>query len=261
MLTLALVGCQSAVNHTATDGASCVGGRGKPIDLMFVQDTTGSMGPTIRNVALHLPEIVDQVSALTRDARFGVAEFRDYGGGGDFPYRLASSLSADPQKTKHAIEALVADGGGDTPESDLEALDQLTADGAIGWKAPDAAVRIAILVTDAPFKNEISLLGHDRAQVFQRLVDAKIKVIGLSIADYGGPSYQDLSETAATTGAVAAQDLDFNGDGMISTYEGEIAAGAPLVFKFSDSGDPIGATARTIADQIVAGVKAVACGD
>src|SRR5581483_11934961 len=92
------------------------------LDVVFVLDTTGSMSGEIGEAQ----ERLRQLAAALRTARtgqrvrFGVVAFRDRG---DDYVTKSSPLSEEIATTETFLDGLAAGGGGDEPESDLEALD------------------------------------------------------------------------------------------------------------------------------------------
>ena len=102
----------------------------RSVDVVFLMDSTGSMGDEIASLDSAFGAIVDSVAAVVPDAAFGVAEHRDfaippYGGVEDAPFRLDRALTTDVGTVHDALSHLVAGGGGDYPESQYEALFQV----------------------------------------------------------------------------------------------------------------------------------------
>ncbi|MFO0627269.1 MAG: hypothetical protein U0325_16790 [Polyangiales bacterium] len=100
-------------------------------DVMFLVDTTGSMGSTITQVRNTLStRIVPGIVAAFgpgADVRYGMADHRDFaeGGSSDYSLRVIQTLNADPMLSQNATNALVAGGGGDGPESMVPAMHSL----------------------------------------------------------------------------------------------------------------------------------------
>ncbi len=105
-------------------------GRG---DIFFLVDTTGSMTAAINSVRRSLAStIVPAVSAAIADVVMGVAEYRDfpidpYGSPGDYPFRLGQSATSDVSAVQSALNSLRVGGGGDGPESMIEAINRTVA--------------------------------------------------------------------------------------------------------------------------------------
>jgi hypothetical protein len=113
-------------------------------DVLFLVDTTGSMGSTLTSLrsnlsTMILPGIVRALGGPMADVRYGVAEFRDFAEGGDrsmmdFALRVPQRMSPDAALAQRAVESLVAAGGGDGPEAQVPALHALvTGFGVAGY--------------------------------------------------------------------------------------------------------------------------------
>jgi len=98
-------------------------------DLVFVLDTTGSMGPTLTSLATDFTTVVQEVSSIIPDAAFGVVTFKDYnasgmGSGGDRPFVLEQQVTTRRDRVQEVLNGLRDGSGGDLPESAMEALYQ-----------------------------------------------------------------------------------------------------------------------------------------
>jgi Mg-chelatase subunit ChlD len=122
---------------------------GKPtIELVFVIDTTGSMGGLIEGAKQKVWGIVNEVmkSPAKPEVRMGLVAYRDHG---DAYITQVLPVTRDLDNVYNTLMAYRAEGGGDTPEDVRQAL----ADGVrkVGWSArsPNIA-QILFLVGDAP---------------------------------------------------------------------------------------------------------------
>src|SRR5688572_22172576 len=113
-------------------------------DLVFIADTTGSMGGAIANVRTNAAAILDEVSTAQSTAQFAVAEYKDFTDSS--PFRVNQNLTDDDPSVQAGIDQWVASGGGDFPEANLNALYEV-ATGAIAFR-PDST-RIAVIFGDA----------------------------------------------------------------------------------------------------------------
>src|ERR1700710_1120496 len=97
-------------------------------DVMFVFDTSGSMGGVLNEAKAEIVEVIGHINATLPDVHYGVSEVRDYpsseaeAGGVEKPWKLDQPLTSDANAVKSAIEPLFASGGGDFPESYGRAL-------------------------------------------------------------------------------------------------------------------------------------------
>ncbi|HVF19415.1 MAG TPA: VWA domain-containing protein [Mycobacteriales bacterium] len=216
-----------------------------PLDVFFLVDTTGSMGPAIAGLREGLAQIVNDLAASQISAQFGVGEFKDYpespwGSAGDTPYRLARAIGPVDEALERAIEGLQASGGGDRAEAALTGLLQ-SATGAGQRGAPahyiepgrsagfrPGSLRVIVTVTDVPFHREAGHPGPSFTQTVEALRSRDVRQVGLAV---NGGGRDDLAEMATATRAFApATGLDCNGDGRR-----DLAPGAPLVCDVGDT--------------------------
>lgn len=134
-----------------------------PLDVMFLQDTTGSFIEDLPNVLKQLPDMVNTIEKYFPGSRFGVAEFKDkpyypIGEESDFCYKLGDGkLSSSLDDFSWAYSLLYASGGGETLEAQFQALIDVTLDKNVGWRPltstkaveGEAGARIVIMSTDA----------------------------------------------------------------------------------------------------------------
>ena len=115
-----------------------------PLDVVFVFDTTGSMGDEIAMLKKTIADIKFQITNLSPspDVRFGMVLYRDRGD--DYRTRVIP-LSGDVQRFSQQLGAVKAGGGGDSPEDVQEGLRQAMT--AIKWRA--GGVKVAFLIGDA----------------------------------------------------------------------------------------------------------------
>lgn len=200
-----------------------------PLDIVILQDETGSMDDDIGVLQALVPEIWDDLAGMTTvEFRIGVAGFRDYaryewGNPDDWVYRSIGPLTSSRASFQAAVDALTARGGADSPEAQYPALYYLatanhpcidsqgngsctdSADTAVGQQPQfrSGARRVVLLATDAPFHDPLEGNGYPgptRDQVISQLLARNILVFGLTPAGPGSlPQLDDL--TAATGGA------------------------------------------------------------
>jgi hypothetical protein len=121
-------------------------------DVMFLFDTSGSMGGVLTEAKTEIVGVINHINATLPDARYGVAEVRDFpfseaeAEGSEKPWKLDQALTADPEAVKKAIEPLVASGGGDLPESYGRALWETDTNPNVGWR--DEARHVIVLIAD-----------------------------------------------------------------------------------------------------------------
>lgn len=136
-------------------------------DLVFLVDVTGSMAPVIdalkTNIGLFIDSLVQQDAnnaCPVRDWRARVVGYRDFDVDRE-PF-AAHPFVRDVDALKGQLNRLRADGGGDEPESLLDALYKVATWGSMEpgaqtedpqrWRARRTASRVVVVFTDATYK-------------------------------------------------------------------------------------------------------------
>ena len=112
------------------------------LQVMFIVDTTGSMGDELAYLQKDFNAIAGDVGS--DGVRYSVNFYRDEG---DEYVTRCNPFTADIGEVQSLISAEYADGGGDTPEAVAEILTETMA-GDAGWS--DSAAKLAFLIFDAP---------------------------------------------------------------------------------------------------------------
>ncbi|HJL24453.1 MAG TPA: MXAN_6577-like cysteine-rich protein [Polyangiaceae bacterium LLY-WYZ-15_(1-7)] len=138
-------------------------------DVLFLVDTTGSMGGEIDNLQASLASVVTDVRAVIADTAFGVARFDDFPTAGygsascngerDLPFELEQRITTDMGAITSGVDALdmPLHCGNDGPESQIEGLFQAATGN--GFRAPGGASWASAFDPDAGFD---AALGHGR---------------------------------------------------------------------------------------------------
>lgn len=184
-----------------------------PLDLIFVIDTTGSMGDDINAVKSSANEIVEALNSKTSDYRIAVVDYRDYPqspygeAGLDYVYNLDLPFSNDKDTIIQAINSLSLGYGMDTRESVYSALVNSMTDSNkdptnaenFGWRM--GVNKAIIIMCDAPphdpepWKDGYSL---DDVDDWSKNIDP---VIVYSVAiGYDSTTFNALSEISEKTG-------------------------------------------------------------
>jgi Mg-chelatase subunit ChlD len=111
------------------------------LDLVFLVDATGSMGPHIAEVRTRLLELIDalRASPLCRSLRLGVVSYRDHEPQERTYLTRVTPLTADLDAARTAVLSLSAAGGGDGPEAVTDGLFDVV---RLDWR-PGAARAVA----------------------------------------------------------------------------------------------------------------------
>jgi hypothetical protein len=196
------------------------------VDVCLLEDETGSFADDIANLKnpATIAAIFNGVVAGAPDAQFAVAGFRDYarspyGDGGDWVYRLLSSMSPLFANWEAGVNALSAGGGFDGPEAQYDAIvaaagpgptdyvpDAVGPQGDCGWRDDATVTRVLVVTTDAPFHGPDGTHANDLASTTAALNAAGVVVIGLKAPGAGS----ELNSLATATGG-SVQPLSSNG--------------------------------------------------
>ncbi len=117
-----------------------------PLDVLFLLDATGSMADEINQIKSTLLSISHRISDLPSqpDLRFGMVTYRDRG---DEFITRTYPFEQNIMEFVTSIQGVVADGGGDEPESLNEALH--VAVNQMDWRLGET-IRLVFLIADAP---------------------------------------------------------------------------------------------------------------
>ena len=117
------------------------------VDVVFVLDTTGSMGDLIETAKEKIWSIATTMASAqqTPEIRIGLVAYRDRG---DSYVTKVVDLSDDLDSVYATLMDFEAHGGGDTPESVNKAL--YDAVHGMSWSEQDQAYQVIFLVGDAP---------------------------------------------------------------------------------------------------------------
>ena len=118
-----------------------------PLDIVFIMDTTGSMGEEIQRLKTTIELIHLNLENLPIHPvlRFGMVLYKDVED--EYRTRLIP-LTSDLELFQKQLNLVEASGGGDSPEDLQAALDDTIH--SIDWNKSDNGVRLAFIVTDAP---------------------------------------------------------------------------------------------------------------
>jgi uncharacterized repeat protein (TIGR01451 family) len=165
-------------------------------DLVFLSDTTGSMGGAIANVKANAVSVMNTVLAAQPQAQFAAAQYKDnFECSSDpFAFNLDQAITASTSAVQTGINTWSAFGGCDTPEQAIFALDRL-ATGATGFRSGSS--RIIAWFGDAPSHEDG---GISLAQAINDLQAANIRVIAINVG--GLDSAGQATAITAGTGGV-----------------------------------------------------------
>ncbi|MEP6846397.1 MAG: VWA domain-containing protein [Panacibacter sp.] len=172
----------------------------RKVDIYFLADTTGSMTAILNAVKAGANNILNAVNGTGNDLAYGVGNYRDFTDPAPYPFQHQLNPTANVAAVTAAINTWTAAGGGDWPEAQLFAMDQLAQapGGSIGWR--NDSKRIIVWFGDAE--------GHDPsggatlASVIAKLQAENISVIAISVgADTLDSTGQATAISTATSGS------------------------------------------------------------
>lgn len=167
------------------------------VDVFFLADNTGSMGSTIAAAKAGATAIV---GALPTTYQYGVGRYVGDPSEGVAPgtaYQTIQGLTTNTAAVQTGINAWFASGGGDTPEGNFFALQQVA--NTIAWR-PEAQ-RLIVWFGDAPSHTETTT----KAQAITALQGANAKVIAFNNTTAGNGI--DGSYTGEPAGTKQASDI------------------------------------------------------
>lgn len=117
------------------------------LDLVFVVDNTGSMGPYIQNVKSKILEIIRTIKKeeLCHRLRVGLVSYRDHPPEESTYVTQKFELTTDTSKIEMNVLQMDASGGGDGPEAVSTALQVMNK-----MEFLSDAAKVAVLIGDAP---------------------------------------------------------------------------------------------------------------
>lgn len=197
------------------------GGSDTKVEVVFVIDSTGSMGGEITAVKNNVAEFAQYLSERNLSLRLGLIDYRDITVDGADSTVIHSAEHSNWMNVTQFITALTevsANGGGDADETPIDALAHLT-EGSISWSSD--AYKFAVLITDAGYKNDNNhgISGMD--DMIQRLSNADIQVSTITTSGY----FDEYGSLAGMTGGIQG---DLNGDfsEILRDYAEAVVGGA-----------------------------------
>ena len=197
---------------SSADGPPPISDEGQPpmstnkqaaLEMVFVLDTTGSMGGLLEGAKQKIWSIVNEVQQKQSrpSVKVGLVAYRDCG---DAYVTQITPLTEDLDKVYSNLMDFEAAGGGDGPEDVRRALSEGV--GKAGWSKPRTALaQIVFLVGDAPphdYENEPDVLASAKQAVNNQIVvntiqcggQSDTKLVWQQIAQYGQGKYFAIAQ-------------------------------------------------------------------
>jgi Mg-chelatase subunit ChlD len=189
------------------------------VEVVFCLDTTGSMGGLIEGAKQKIWSIVNQIASgrPAPDIKVGLVAFRDKG---DAYVTKVFDLTADLDEVHKNLQGFKAEGGGDTPESVNQALNETVT--GVNWSKDDRTLRIVFLVGDAPphmdYKDDV------KYPETCKLATAQGIIINTVLCGSDGEAKKHWQEICAKAGGTFAQIAQDGGVRQVETpYDKELA--------------------------------------
>lgn len=144
-------------------------GKADPIDIVFVFDQTGSMQDEIDSVRDNCLSFADMLSSSNMDYRLGLITFSDV-------IERTFGFLPNVEEFKKRISLIRADGGGDEPENDLDALNA-----ALKFDFRKDAKVVFILITDAPYHQNNGVTRLTMLEVLKKIKLEGIKMYPITV--------------------------------------------------------------------------------
>jgi Cutinase/PKD domain/von Willebrand factor type A domain len=185
-----------------------------PLDLAFAIDSTGSMGDIIDQVKSNVTNIVNQLQAADPDFRVGLVDYKDAEPYSDDSYQaqVDQPLSTDIEGFDTAVDALSAEGGGDTPESVYTGM--MTALG-LDWR--DGAHKEMIVIGDAPGHDPDPVTGYTAADVIQKAL--ALDPVAINVLPANSDADATFGPVAQATGGADISSADDAAAAIESTIQ------------------------------------------
>lgn len=152
-------------------------------DIVFVIDTTGSMGSTIANVKNNIIGFIDELREDDIVANYALVDYRDITCDGRNYTNVHKNgifnFYSNPESFKCAISSLKVSGGGDIPETAIDGLEM-----ARRLDFRNNSQKFVILVTDADYKVDNNYEIASMEEMKNLFIDDKINVSVISRTNY-----------------------------------------------------------------------------
>lgn len=163
------------------------------LDLMFVVDTTGSMGDELEFLKVELQDVIERsAEEIGAPIRTSVNFYRD---NGDEYIVKYYDFRESAKEVAELVAEQYASGGGDEPEAVHTALSNAVREHR--WN--EDAVKLLFMILDAP-PHEESEVAKELVEVIEQAAEMGIRVIPIAASGAGENTQQLLRTYAVMTG-------------------------------------------------------------
>lgn len=174
-------------------------GSSNSLDLVFVIDTTGSMGDDIAAVKTFAADLVNNLVTKTKSYRFALVTYRDFpertGTSTDYPSRVDLDFTNDQAMILSAINNIGLGNGGDLPETVFSGLMSAI---QLSWRP--GVKKVIVQLGDAAPLNPEPNTGYTSLSVISASLaidPAEVNVVNVSTT---GTTALELEQIANDTG-------------------------------------------------------------
>jgi len=175
----------------------------KPVDIVFLFDTTESMSDDIAAVKSAATSIVNELDSADTNVYASIATYKDfpispYGEVGDYPFRTELKFTSNLTTVTQTIQSLTVGGGADWKESVYYALlNSIDAELLGGWRGIGS--KIVIVMGDAPPHDPEPFTGYTLSDVISAALHADaVSIYTVAVGSSPSESFKQISE--ATNG-------------------------------------------------------------
>lgn len=198
----------------------------KKVDIVFIIDSTGSMSDKIDNVINNLNDFTQILNSAGLDFRIAIVEYKDIVEDGNDSTKILQNSGTTwftaVEQIQLVLSDIYVDGGGDTPETVLDALGcTISLDFRVN------ASKFAFLLTDADYKTDNNYGYTDMAEAI-----AALQTEGIAVSVISDINYQSTYSTlyTDTDGIFCNIYGDFSEElGTLAEYVKEVAESSDII--------------------------------
>jgi Mg-chelatase subunit ChlD len=193
-------------------------GKGPSIDVVFVVDSTGSMGDEIEVVKGKLRDMINLIASGQPKpyVRYGLVAYRDKG---DVFVTKKYDLSDSLNSIQSNVNELAAEGGGDTPESVNEAMN--VAINEMSWDKSANTSKLVFLIGDSGPHTDYQEPYNYRS-LAQQAKEKGIKISAIGCSGITSSGENEFREVAQVSGGqfdfLTYQQAYTRSDGTVATF-------------------------------------------
>lgn len=148
-------------------------------DIVFVIDSTGSMGDEIGAVKAYVNNLADAIGGVSASYRMALVDYKD--DCDSYQSRVDVDFTSDVPTFKEGVSGLYADGGGDEAESVYSGLNTAL---DLDWR--DGVRRSIFIIGDAPGKDPEPVTGFTQSDIVDKAIAKGVGIYPLGrVSSYG----------------------------------------------------------------------------